>query len=158
MFNKGGMTLINEMIRKHMNRPTKIVGLVGIVCYMGLGYFLKIMKMYYSVGWKKEYGLLDHHLEAAHVHGILLSFMLLFYSFFIEVSGLDDRWKKVGSNLAIGGMILMPVVPLTAKVPVFFGFTSGLISHLSVIMIIGAMVILAWGHIKKVPIEQRKRA
>ncbi len=150
--------MTKEVVRKHMNRPTKIVGLVGIVCYMGLGYFLKIMKMYYSVGWKKEYGLLDHHLEAAHVHGILLGFMLLFYSFFVEVSGLDERWKGIGSSLAIGGMILMPLTPLTAKVPVFFGLTGGILSHLSVIMIIGAMVILAWGHIKKVPGGQRKRA
>ena len=154
---KKGLIMVKDAVRKHMNHSTKIAGLLGIIFYMGLGYFLKIMKMYYS-GWKKDFGLLDHHLEAAHVHGMLLGFMLLFYSFFVEVSCLDAQWKRIGSKLAIGGAILMPLAPLTAKVPAFFGLGSVIISHLSVIMLIGAMVILAWGHIKKLPDEQRVRA
>lgn len=137
-----------EIVRKHMNHPTKIAGLLGIVFYLGLGYLLKIMKMYYT-DWKKEFGLLDHYLGAAHVHGILLSFMLLFYSFFVEVSGLDEQWKRVSSNLAIGGAVLMPLTPLTQKVPEFLGNGSILVNHLSIIMLICAMAILAWGHIKK---------
>jgi small-conductance mechanosensitive channel len=150
--------MIKETVRKHMNRRTKIVGLVGIVFYMCVGYFLKFMNMYYYADWKRNYDLLNHHLEAAHVHGILLSFMLLFYSFFVEVSALDGRWRRIGANLAIGGSVLMPLTPVTAKAPAFFGVGCALVSHLGVIMILAAMVILAWGHIKSVPCEQRTKA
>ena len=139
--------MVKEIVKKHMDRPTKIVGVSAIVFHLSIGYFLKIMDMYYRTVWKENYGVLRHYLENVHVHGMMMSFFLLFYSFFIEVSDLDENWKRIASRLAIGGAVLMPFTPLGEQAPAFFGAWGGILSHLAVIMVIGASIALALGHI-----------
>ncbi|MFQ5646754.1 MAG: hypothetical protein ACE5GM_07485 [bacterium] len=136
--------MVKEVVRKHINRRAKIVGLVGILVYICLGYFLKIELMYNYVNWTKNFATMRGYLKAAHVHGLTLSFIILFYSFFVEVSDLTDQQKKVGTSLAIGGVVLMPLTLVMGA----FDIRIALLSHMAVLMVISAVGILAWGHLK----------
>ena len=137
--------MVSEVVKRHVNRPAKIVGLVGIFLYLCLGYYLKIKLMYDYADWTKNYALMKNYLRAAHVHGLTLSIILLFYAFLVEFAELGDQLKKIGTYLAIGGVVLVPLNLVTAA----FGFKNAAHSQLGVLMILSAVGILVWGHLKK---------
>jgi len=137
--------MVHEIIRRHLNQPAKLTGIVGLCVYLSLGYLLKIKLTYDYANWTNNYALLRGYLRAAHVHGLTLSFLIIFYAFLIEFSGLGDKLKKVAVTLAISGVILMPITLVLSG----FGIKILILSHISIIMIISSVFILAAAHIKK---------
>lgn len=137
--------MVKEVVKRHVNRPAKIVGLLGIFIYLCLGYYLKIKLMYDYENWTKNFALMKNYLRAAHVHGLLMSVILLFYAFLVEFAELGGQLKRVGTYLAIAGTILVPLNLVGSA----FGFKNALLSHLGVLMVLTAVGILVWGHLKK---------
>ena len=53
--------------------------------------------MYDYADWTKNFALMKNYLRAAHVHGLTMSIILLFYAFLVEFAELGDQIKKIGS-------------------------------------------------------------
>ena len=137
--------MVTEIVRRHLNQPAKKVALVTLFLYLCLGYFLKIQLNFDRQNWTENFPVMRGYLRAAHVHGLTLSFLLIFYSFLIEFSGLGEKIKKVAVTLAICGCVLMPLTLVLSA----FNIKIMILSHLSVIMILTAVGILAVAHLRK---------
>jgi len=138
--------MVNEIVKRHLNQPAKKVAIIQMLAYLCLGYFLKIMLNHYRATWTApEYAMMKGYFRAAHVHGLTLSFTLLFYSFLINFSGASEKVKIIGVTLAILGMTLMPLSLVLSG----FGIKLLILSHAAVIMIIASVGILAYAHLTK---------
>lgn len=81
-------------------------GFLWITLATFLGFILAMKSQTGGEEWKKS--MIHGPWKAAHVHANTLAILNILYGLFIGRVGLGDGAKKIGSNLALAGMIIMP--------------------------------------------------
>ncbi|OGW11667.1 MAG: hypothetical protein A2W77_03430 [Nitrospinae bacterium RIFCSPLOWO2_12_39_16] len=82
-------------------------GFLWITLATFLGFILAIKMQTGGEEWQKSP--IKGYWSVAHVHANTLAILNILYGLFIGRVGLGDSARKLGSNLALAGMIIMPL-------------------------------------------------
>jgi len=117
---------------------------VFLVLFTVFGAFLEVKLL--DEEWAAEFTLPQRRLwRSAHVHGLLLAFLNMFYGLMIDKANLTDKQKRAGSAHAILGAVVLPLSLLFAG---FFPLARYL-APVGGLAIIFAGALIAYGYLKK---------
>lgn len=130
----------------------KKFGWLWLALFMVMGFIIEVKLgtdkefMANSIGPEGSLGFTRELLRSAHAHGNLLAVVNILFAMNIDMTGLSDGLKNIGSWLAIIGAVILPL----CLIGLAFGVqAAGPVASLGALALIAAIAIIAFGNFSK---------